>query len=110
MLLVESTTSLTIREKLRRDLYRLADGRTDGLNPITGEFLEKLNSEDLAIDVRCRHALPDCAAKNGKSIAVKSLHEAWRYGKSLDHTKEEASEAALRRIMQWITLELEVGV
>ncbi len=80
-------------------------GRT---GPAITDFGHRLT--DLITELRCRHGLPDCAAKNGRSIAVKSLHEAWRYGKSLDYTKEAACETALRRIMQWITIELEVGI
>ncbi len=42
VLLVDTTTSSTIRIHLRNDLVRLTQGRSDDLKPITLEFLKKL--------------------------------------------------------------------
>ena len=50
VLLLDSTSSLTIRNHLRKDILRLADGRTDDLKSITTEFLEKLKSAVLPIN------------------------------------------------------------
>lgn len=42
VLLVDYRTSLTVREEFRRGVRRLADGRRDGLNSVTEEFLNRL--------------------------------------------------------------------
>lgn len=49
VLLVDTTTSLTIRDNLRNDLVRLAEGRDDELKPITKELLNKLKEINLEI-------------------------------------------------------------
>lgn len=49
VLLVDSTTSSTIRTHLRKDIIRLAEGQTDDLKPITTEFLNNLKSAGIEI-------------------------------------------------------------
>jgi hypothetical protein len=47
VLLVDYRSSLTIRDKFRRGVQRLADGRRDGLNKITTDFLSKLEESGI---------------------------------------------------------------
>ncbi|HBB36277.1 MAG TPA: hypothetical protein DDZ80_07905 [Cyanobacteria bacterium UBA8803] len=47
ILLTDSTASGTIKDKLRQDLKRLGQGRTDDLKKITQEVIDKLNAEDI---------------------------------------------------------------
>ncbi len=65
---------------------------------------------DLLVALQCAHRLPDGLGKDGKAVASKSLHEAWRYGKELEGQREGKCENAIRNIVQWITNELEGGV
>jgi hypothetical protein len=61
VLLVDSTASNPVRTDFRRGVRRLADGRTDGLNEVTKDLLERLDKagvsdlsvlKRLAIEVR----------------------------------------------------------
>lgn len=47
-LLVDHAASRSVRYELRRDIERLAQGRSDRLKPITSEFLGELEAEGIA--------------------------------------------------------------
>ena len=47
ILLTDSTASSTIKVKLRQDIERLGQGRTDSLKEITDEVISKLNKEGI---------------------------------------------------------------
>jgi hypothetical protein len=79
--------------------------RTDGT--VTG-FGHSLS--DLLASLRCTYRLPDAVGNDGRQIASKSLHEAWRYGKTLDGQRERSCERSLKKIVLWIDSELEGGV
>jgi tetratricopeptide (TPR) repeat protein len=46
-LLVDHAASRSVRDELRRDIERLAQGRSDRLRPITREFLRRLEAEGI---------------------------------------------------------------
>jgi len=53
ILVVCSETSGTIRRDLSRDIIRIGGGRTDGLKPISKEFLEKLDAKGIDTKIVC---------------------------------------------------------
>ena len=86
---------------MRRNRLRKTDGSVT-------DFGHRL--ADLLASLRCIYRLPDAVCKDGRQIASKSLHEAWRYGKALENQRELSCETSLKNIILWINNELEGGV
>ena len=70
MLLVDSTTSLPVREGFRRGVKRLADGRTDGLDKVTNELPAKL--AEAGVDVN--RSMLESVLKRF-TVAVRDLYD-----------------------------------
>lgn len=79
VLLVDSTTSGTIRNEFRNQVLRLADGRTDGIKEITQEILTKLSpliGTEFEVFRRFRVIVADLSeGESGRGVATALLRE-----------------------------------